>query len=162
MIGRWLIVGLLSAVVALTAWDFVTKAVLYSPLEEIESTEAAPPERPAPPEGFKPAWGEEILNRNLFSEQRVPPRPEHEAKPAEAKQAPQAPKPSLVLSGIIANQTGDRVALIGLAGGDAVPLREGDVFEGVRVVSVGEREVKLMWNEEAYELGLSRIKALKR
>jgi hypothetical protein len=168
MIRQWFILGMLSLLAAGLFWDFLNKAVLYSPLAEMESTEKAADEKAVSEDAFKSAWGKEILENNLFSPQRIASsaakdiEPIEKIEPSIERIVKDTPIPILNLSGIIENQHGELVAYIQKDKDEAVPLREGDRLDEFKVVEITNRKVKLLFRGEEITLTLSQIETLTR
>ncbi|MBI4823694.1 MAG: hypothetical protein HY805_05635 [Nitrospirae bacterium] len=140
---------------------------MYNPLEEIETAEKAlkEGEKKALPY-YKPSWGKEIHERNVFSPKRSEVEPlSLVLTPKNANIVsllPPAEKPLLNLKGIIRNEHGEYIALIEKGTEKAIPLRKGDRIGDVLVVEIRERTVDLMWNEEKIRLSMEKVKTIKR
>jgi hypothetical protein len=160
---------LLFFLMASLVWGFITESLLYSPLEKIQSAEKEPEGKKITKADFKAAWGAVIYKNNLFSPKRgAPPvRPPSETvvtPPPAPQEKPKPPpvRPVLKLNGIIVNQYGEYVAYIVKNAESAVRAREGDTLGDVKVVSIDERTVKLLWLNEEIVLSLSQIEELTR
>jgi hypothetical protein len=118
--------------------------------------------------GNQSAWGQEILENNLYSPQRLASsaakdiEPIEKIEPSIERIVKDTPIPILNLSGIIENQHGELVAYIQKDKDEAVPLREGDRLDEFKVVEITNRKVKLLFRGEEITLTLSQIETLTR
>jgi len=159
MIRRWFILGTLAVALIGLLWFFYREVVAYSPVEKLERAEAGVREEQMPAGPYRGFWSSEIVEKNLFGRLRgyAPPPPPPSAQDIpEVKPVP----PSLNLSGIILDRHGEFAAFIQMDGGPPREVREGDVFDGVLVVKISERDVKLLWNEEEINLSMKKIQTL--
>ncbi len=163
MIRRWFILGILAAIMVSLLWNFYREVVVYHAMDAVRKTEKTAKEAKQPPGPYNPAWDKKIVSKNLFSKLRgyTPPPPPPSAKPAEPELPPVVlVPPELNLSGIILDQYGEYTAFIQKDGGSPKRVRKGDTFDGILVVDIAVREVKLLWNDEELNLSMKRIKTV--
>ena len=164
----WSLIGLL----VLLIWDFGNRALFYHPLSvtEAQSRPAVPVKEDKAP-GFKARWGEEIEKKNLFSLSRSARVSPTEAalgangmpgRDMPAKEQVMEIRPNIILSGIIKNQFGEYVAFLKFDGQVPVGIRKGEALEGVKVIDISKRRVKLNWQGSSFELSLSNQPLIKR
>lgn len=158
MIRRWFIVGILGLVMLSLLWNFYREVVVYHPLEALRGEGLTGGEERIEPESYESAWSEGIISNNLFSKRRGnPPLPPPRETPVINTPKSQPKPPNLALNGVILNQSGEYVAFIKKDGGPPRSVREGDMFDGVLVVDIQEREVRLLWNEQEINLSMEKI-----
>ncbi len=159
MIRKAFILGVLSITTLALLWDFVAEALLYNPFAQIGGIERAVEAKVKSEDVFKPAWGTEILKRNLFSQERSPaPKPAPPAAGERAENAPEPPvRPDVSLTGIILNQFGEYVAYVRIGREEPVPLRYGDELDNIKVAEITERKATLTWNDETIILTMENI-----
>jgi len=164
----WSLLGLL----VLLLWDFGNRALFYHPLAvtETRSRPAAPGKKDITPV-IEARWGPEIEEKNLFSQSRsASPPPTEAALGADGGPLQGMPggeqaaeiRPNIILSGIIKNQFGEYVAFLKLDGQVPAGIRKGEALEGVRVIDISKRRVKLSWQGSTFELSLSNQPLIKR
>lgn len=164
--------GALLILLALLLWDLGNRAILYSPLPVASSdTRPGVPEKLEDAQGFSPAWGKEIENKNLFNKSRSirvsPPEGQGRPKSAVSKQPaqkdrPPEVRPELTLSGIIKNQFGEYVAFVILNGQDTVGARKGEMVGDAKVTHIDKRNVTLSWRGSEIRLSLGSQPLIKR
>jgi len=168
VIRKVFILGVLSLVTAWVFWGFISEAVLYNPLDELDTSEVVAETKADREFKFEPAWDQVIISKNIFSPLRgarpAPPKKPPTPKPAPIPQPPKPVErpPSVSLSGIILNQFGEYVAYLSVGNQQTVALRKGDVFEEVRVIDISQRTVKLGWRGETIELEMKNLISPKR
>jgi hypothetical protein len=143
-------------------WNFYREVVVYHAMDAVKKTEKPAKEATQPPEPYKPIWDKKIVSKNLFSKLRgytPPPPPPTEFAEPELPPIPLVP-PELNLSGIILDQYGEYIAFIQKDGGSPKRVRKGDTFDGILVVDISVREVKLLWNDEELNLSMKKIKTV--
>ena len=163
MIRRWFILGILAVVMVSLLWNFYREVVVYHAMDAVQKTReiSKVPQTSIPL--YKPAWNKKIVSKNLFSKLRgyTPPPPPPSAKPAEPELPPVVlVPPELNLSGIILDQYGEYIAFIQKDGGSPKRVRKGDSFDGILVVDIAVREVKLLWNDEELNLSMKKIRTV--
>jgi|Deesub1362A_J573_1020465.scaffolds.fasta_scaffold00077_84 hypothetical protein len=142
-------------------WNFYQEVIVYNPIADIEKTERVLENRIGTVAAFKPAWGKEIIEKNLFSPLRGHEPPAEPVEPVEAVEIPPPKRPELKLDGIILNQFGEYIAYIKKNHEKTVPLRKGDKFGDILVVDIKEREVELLWNGEKIILEMKTTRTLR-
>lgn len=166
MIRRWVIIGILFSLMLILLSNFYQEAVVYNPLDEVETKEKALKEGEKKAlQAYELSWGKEIHEKNIFSSKRSAPEPlPLVVSPKNANTLSIAPteRPILNLRGIIRNEHGEYVALIEKGTEKAIPLRKGDRIGDVLVVEIKERTVDLKWNEENIRLSMEKVKTIKR
>ncbi len=160
MIRRWFILGILAVVMVSLLWNFYREAVVYHAMDAVEKTEKISKVSPEGIPSYKPSWNKGIVNKNLFSKLRGYTHPPS-AKPTESELPPVVlVPPELNLNGIILDQYGEYIAFIQKDGGSPKRVRKGDTFDGILVVDISVREVKLLWNDEELNLSMKKIKTI--
>ncbi|MBI4689897.1 MAG: hypothetical protein HY754_06485 [Nitrospirae bacterium] len=134
---------------------------MYDPMQGVEargSEVVNSSKEPAPV--YKTGWGNEIVDKDLFSPTRtyVQPQPKSlvPVKPVELPK-----RPEVNLRGIVFDQYGDYIAYLEKDRAKPVPVRKGDKLDDIEVVDVKQRSVELRWNEETISLSLDKIKTIK-
>ncbi len=160
----------LAALLAFLLWDFSDRALLYSPLstspiQTVTATDTGEKDE----DKFEAAWGVEIVEKNLFNEnrsERVSPTDSafgiNDMPDSDAATRGQAVRPEIILSGIIKNQFGERVAYLQIGKDDAVGARKGEAVQEFKVVDIQQRTVSLGWRGSTFELTLSSNPLIKR
>lgn len=160
MIRKAFILGVLSITTLALLWNFVAEALLYNPFAQMGGIEKAVEAKVKSEDVFKPAWGTEILKRNLFSQERSPaPKPAPPPDGGRVEQPPEPPpaRPDVSLTGIVLNQFGEYVAYVQIGREEPVPLRYGDELDNIKVAEITERKATLTWNDETIILTLENI-----
>lgn len=157
MMRRWVISAMLSLVFVSSVFSFYKEVLDYNPVGNIDGTIAHREDGIRVTHFLKPAWGKEIVERNLFSPWRghkppPPPKPLVQAQPAPI------PKPNMVLNGIILDTLGEYAAYLRLNGIETGDLKKGDTAGDIRIIDVSERSVEILWNDEIIKLSLEETK----
>lgn len=153
-------------------WDFGNRALFYHPLAvtEGQSRPVAPEKKDKSPV-IESRWGAEIEGKNLFSQSRSARVSPTEAalgadgRPSQRTQEKERLteiRPNIILSGIIKNQFGEYVAFLKFDGQVPAGIRKGEALEGVKVIDISRRRVKLSWQGSSFELSLSNQPLIKR
>lgn len=161
MIRKLVMVAVMAAVFAYTAWNFYDE-VIRKPSE----TGVAGQRRDAEDRGAKErkrtaAWNAAIHEKNLFSPERTyrEPKPVPIVIPKPVEPPPK--RPEIALKGIVLDTFGDYVGYIEINQAKPVPVRKGDKIEDVEVVDVQEKRVMLKWMTEAITLSMDKIKTIR-
>lgn len=160
MIRKIFILILVAFLFIYMAWNFYNKALSYNPLAEV-SLKKIKMRSPEVSLGtkYKPAWGKEIYEKNLFN----PLRTYKEPKPFVPVVAPvvEPPKrPDMALKGIVLDTFGDYVAYIEIDKAKATPMRKGDKTENIELIDISDRKAVLKWNDEIIDLSIDRIRTI--
>jgi type II secretory pathway component PulC len=149
-------------------WDFGNRAILYSPLTLTQDITRPPiPERQNNGKVAEPAWGPEIVNRNLFSKSRSvrvstpAPAPTKKPSPSMIEQKKEV-RPEFTLSGIIQNQSGEDIAYIIFNGQNPIGIRVGEELGGAKLTRIDKRSVTMNWRGSEIKLSLSSQPLIKR
>jgi hypothetical protein len=143
-------------------WNFYREVVVYHAMDAVAKTQKAPPKAPESVPKYEKSWDSNIVNKNLFSKIRgyIPSAVAMADTPDEAIPEVKLVMPDLNLNGIILNQYGEFVAVIQTGGQPPKRVRKGDMFDGILVVDISARAVKLLWNNEETTLSMKKIKTV--
>ncbi len=149
MIRQWTIVAALGILLAMLSWNFIHRVVLYDPMAGITQTGQAKQQENAVAASHKKAWGKDIKEKNLFSQQRMPAPVRRVGQAPEpvgrTPVRPPEPMPAIILNGIIKNTDGSYAAYIKVGDKPTMGMRIGDVMHGVSIITIEERQVELKW-----------------
>jgi hypothetical protein len=165
MIRQWFIISVLGLSLSGLSYEFINEVVMYSPLDEVGASKKSGQAKAANANGFAPAWGSEIVERNLFTSSRSA-TPERRV-PTPIVSAPTRVQeiitpPQVVLSGIIKNQYDEFVAYIAIDGGPITGVRAGDALVDLQVLEIEDRKISLMWIDTPMTLELKSSSLMKR
>lgn len=142
-----------------TCYLFVTDALRYDPLADVFVKKSSLKPLDLAAGKFAAAWGPEIHDKNLFSQNRS----FFEPKPVVVDTTPpvEPPKrPELALKGIVLDTFGEYVAYIEINQARSTPLRKGDKIEDIEVSDISAKQVVLKWNNETIPLTIEKVKTL--
>ncbi len=166
MIRQWTIVAALGIALAMLSWNFIQKVVLYDPMAGVTQTGQAKQQESVAATSHKRAWGRDIKEKNLFSQQRKPTPVRMDEQAPEpvgrTEVRPPEPMPAIILNGIIINPDGSYTAYIKVGDNPTMGARVGDVMHGISVITIEERQVELDWQGNGLTLKMKSFPLIKK
>jgi hypothetical protein len=136
-------------VMIIVFWHFLTSAALYDPLARVDLRKPETGAGEALKNEFTVAWGDEIIENNLFSPDRKRPSPRaRSSAPVDIKQ------PEMALKGVTLTRGGDYEAYLQIDKQQPVLIKKGDRLDDIQVVEIKEKTVQLKWKHKIIELTL--------
>jgi hypothetical protein len=130
-------------------WQFVTNAALYDPFARFDIKEQEAGAREDLKNEFTSAWGNEIIERNLFSPDRK--RPSLKARNSAAVDIK---PPEMALKGVMLTRDGEYEAYIQIEKKQPLLVKKGETFNDIKIVEIQEKTVRLKWKHKFIELTL--------